>query len=158
MSQYYWTVDKTEQLRTLILTTEMTADQIGSMLGFSRSSILGKAHRLGLSLKERGIAIKKVKRERQDLKSKEKQPEIWVDEDDGSHIPIEQRKSLLELKDHCRYPFNQPGKDDFFFCGAIPKLNKPYCEDHCKLVYQKVIPYAERKSNKPNGFSFKRRQ
>ena len=156
MSQYFWTVDKTEQLRTLILTTEMTADQIGSMLGFSRSSILGKTHRLGLSLKERGVATKKVKRERQDLKSKEKQPEIWVDEDDGSHIPIEQRKSLLELKDHCRYPFNQPGKDDFFFCGATVKPDKPYCETHCNIVYK---PYEKRPFKEPNSksfFSFKR--
>jgi GcrA cell cycle regulator len=46
-------------------------------------------------------------------------------------IPHERRRSLLELTDDtCRWPVGAPGAPDFFFCGAQPLPDRPYCAAH----------------------------
>jgi GcrA cell cycle regulator len=46
-------------------------------------------------------------------------------------IPRRQRRSLLELEDDtCRWPVGDPRSLCFFFCGAQPLRNKPYCAEH----------------------------
>lgn len=56
----------------------------------------------------------------------------------GLDVPIEQRRSLLELRhDDCRFPFGNPATDNFFFCGALAAPGRPYCPDHCRLAYRK---------------------
>ncbi len=47
-------------------------------------------------------------------------------------IPIAQRKhSVLELKPRdCRWPYGDPGRDNFFFCGAVTLVNSSYCPFH----------------------------
>ena len=37
----------------------------------------------------------------------------------------------------CRWPFGDPGTDEFHFCGATQEIGKPYCLDHCMLAYRK---------------------
>ena len=51
---------------------------------------------------------------------------------DDLAIPIEQRKSVMQLTDHtCRFPIGSPGEGgDLFFCGAEPLVGKPYCGPH----------------------------
>jgi GcrA cell cycle regulator len=47
-------------------------------------------------------------------------------------IPLRERRSLLRLNHRtCRWPVGDPGSRDFFFCGAEPLKDKPYCEAHC---------------------------
>jgi GcrA cell cycle regulator len=47
-------------------------------------------------------------------------------------IPLSQRRSFLELTDDtCRWPVGDPCNADFFFCGAQPLPDKPYCAAHC---------------------------
>jgi GcrA cell cycle regulator len=36
----------------------------------------------------------------------------------------------------CRWPVGDPGNSDFFFCGAQPFRNKPYCAAHCARAYR----------------------
>jgi len=46
-------------------------------------------------------------------------------------IPVEQRKSFLELKEcDCRWPVGEVGTSDFFFCGAVKRAASSYCETH----------------------------
>ena len=47
---------------------------------------------------------------------------------DDLAIPMEQRRTLLELTDKtCRFPIGSPGVPGFFFCGAEPIEGYPYC-------------------------------
>jgi GcrA cell cycle regulator len=56
-----------------------------------------------------------------------------------ARIPRRQRRSLFELsKDHCRWPLGDPGSSRFFFCGAQPVRNKPYCAEHCARAYREA--------------------
>ena len=49
-----------------------------------------------------------------------------------ARIPRRQRRSLFELSDDtCRWPVGDPRSSRFFFCGAQPLRNKPYCSEHC---------------------------
>lgn len=49
-----------------------------------------------------------------------------------AEIPPSQRRSLQELTDDtCRWPVGDPRAADFFFCGAPPLPDKPYCAAHC---------------------------
>jgi GcrA cell cycle regulator len=53
------------------------------------------------------------------------------DRGSDTDIPHTQRRSLLELTDDtCRWPVGDPSAPDFFFCGAQPLLDRPYCAAH----------------------------
>ncbi len=51
-------------------------------------------------------------------------------------IPLEQRKALIDLKnEHCRWPYGEPRKPDFFFCGAPEAdfaIGRVYCRFHTR--------------------------
>ena len=54
-----------------------------------------------------------------------------------ARISRRQRRSLFELnEDHCRWPVGDPSSFRFFFCGAQPVPNRPYCAEHCARAYQ----------------------
>lgn len=102
----------------------------------SRSAVCGKIFRLGLS---NPMPLKRERKARGPRK-----PSAWkpaprpapepapIVEDDL--IPLEQRRSLLELDNHtCRWPCGMPGEAVFFFCGSLTAdLNAglPYCTAH----------------------------
>ena len=55
-----------------------------------------------------------------------------------ARIPRHQRRSLLELNDEtCSWPVGDPRSSRFFFCGAQPLCNKPYCAAHCARAYRR---------------------
>ena len=55
-----------------------------------------------------------------------------------ARIPRRQRRSLLELSEHtCRWPVGDPRSSRFFFCGAQPLRNKPYCAEHSARAYRR---------------------
>lgn len=112
---------------------------------FTRSAIIGRAHRNGVYVKldgrkkqgrpprprgtdgamARAIIGKSVRQEPEPL------PEPPIDDND---IPIEQRKTLLELTSQtCRWPVGEGA--DLFFCGALPMPHQPYCGPHCKRAF-----------------------
>ena len=54
-----------------------------------------------------------------------------------ARIPRRQRRSLFELsEDSCRWPVGAPRSSRFFFCGAQPVRNRPYCAAHCARAYR----------------------
>ena len=54
-------------------------------------------------------------------------------------IPVEQRKTFLELEaHHCRWPVGEVGTDDFFFCGAEPLEGRSYCAAHHARAHEYV--------------------
>lgn len=65
---------------------------------------------------------------------------------DESAIPIEQRKTLLELTpSSCRWPFGDPQTPGFFYCGAHNISGIPYCRAHSRIAYNH-IPKPEARS------------
>ena len=154
----FWTGERTEFLRTS-WSEGLTASQIASLVGTTRNSIIGKVHRLGLGERDRKSPQRQVSAARN-----EKRPRIQIYpgrqrvkihlsggrafkggvsvvrdiplpvERSVTAIPIEQRKSLLELgNEHCRWPCGDPAKPDFFFCGAVEAdftQGRPYCRYH----------------------------
>ena len=63
-------------------------------------------------------------------------PHIEITRADA-RIPRHQRCLLFELsEDHCRWPVGDPRSSRFFFCGAQPVRNRPYCAAHCARAYR----------------------
>ncbi|PCI01832.1 MAG: global cell cycle regulator GcrA-like protein [Alphaproteobacteria bacterium] len=124
MGKTTWTDERVEQLKTL-WGAGKTAAEIAKDLGegLTRNAVIGKAHRLGLSGRVTPIQ-KKIDKplppESKDLLAK------------NGGI------SLLELTEKtCRYPYGDPQKSGFHFCGgdAIPGV--PYCGQHAEVSYQR---------------------
>src|SRR5581483_11416960 len=96
-----WTDERVDLLKKL-WADGLSGAQIAQELGgVSRNGVIGKAHRLGLTGRREPRA------------------------------PRAPRRSLLELTDAtCRWPVGDPQHPEFFFCGAPPRANSPYCAAH----------------------------
>ena len=108
-----WTEVRVKKL-TKLWEKNISAREIAEKLGggISRNAVIGKANRLGLT------------------KVTETKKEISLTDADNDKI------FHLKIKG-CRWPFGDPGSDDFYFCGAKQVLGKPYCLEHCMLAYRK---------------------
>jgi len=163
-----WTTERVKQLRELWddgLSASLIAARIGAV---SRNAVLGKAFRLGLCgrkvtvraprpVRLRAAEPRKVRRvinqgNRIDIINviEGQMPQELPTE----NIPIEQRKSLLDLTNHtCRWPYGHPDSE-FFFCGA-PEANfaagRPYCRFHAVISRRK-----SRDSNSKNRITTQR--
>lgn len=149
-----WTDERTEQLRAL-RADGLSASQIAAELGggLTRNAVIGKLHRLGLfsvrpaaksaDASRRRAATRVRLRVRRAAagsvpqwtkKAPPAAPEPPVEQfAEANDVPVEQRKTLLELEGtHCRFPFGEPRASSFFFCGgAKPDMQSiPYCPYH----------------------------
>lgn len=116
------------------------------------NAVIGKIHREKLSAKDRqpqgGVRRKTVKRptnhgNRFDV-TEVFEPEPLPRELPASAIPIEQRRQLVELTaSTCRFPYGTPGRSDFFFCGAHPVGESPYCGYHTRIAYRRAPTISE---------------
>jgi len=145
-----WTDDRIEKLKQL-WADGFTCSQIAAKLdySFSRNAVIGKVTRLGLS--GRAVAERKPKQPRNRLSAVPAQhshknfirlhamannvdPGLPFQPDTAADVPIEQRKTLMQLENnHCRFVYGDVGKSGFFFCGK-PEANficdVPYCQKH----------------------------
>ena len=155
-----WT-DERVALLTKLWADGLSASQIAAELGgITRNAVIGKVHRLGLSGRAKSPSSssprpRKARSSNHMLRvsrpsirgnnalaydySAEPEPELI-------EIPIEQRKTLLQLSDAtCRWPVGDPGSTDFFFCGGNPNEDSPYCSYHSRVAYQ---PASDRRRDK----------
>jgi len=117
----------------------------------SRNAIIGKALRLKLQWQNApGPRLPSQQRQRTPRKPKPNwsprghqapQPPTHVFTGDPAEIPERQRRTILTLgNEHCRYPYGDVGRPDFFFCGA-PEADcgagRAYCSAHSRLAYQR---------------------
>lgn len=164
-----WTDERCDKLRNLwaegVSCSQIAADLGG---GISRNGVIGKVHRLGLgghakkayaprakparpiqrNKMTRYVAPPRTNAEREQEAEFERALDMNTVAD--ADIPIKQRKTLAELNDdHCRWPVGDPGTPAFFFCGATPRPEKPYCAAHCARAYasnpmpRRVYPFTE---------------
>lgn len=140
-----WTDEASNTLKNLWTDGKLSAEAIGKeMGGIGRNAVIGRAHRMGLSLRRPPGAPKKPRKSRAKHEARStpfRKPVVIVPPDEpfvpvpDMEIPLEQRKSLIELTDKtCRWPIGTPGVD-LFFCGAPPAPEAVYCRQHCAIGY-----------------------
>ena len=44
--------------------------------------------------------------------------------------------TLTLTSDNCRWPFGDPTKSGFHYCGRLPQIGRPYCDTHDRMSYQ----------------------
>ena len=146
-----WTDERVELLKKL-WADGLSASQIAAELGgITRNAVIGKVHRLGLSGRAKTPSTsaprpRKPRSSGQMIRVSrpavrgntalayeyEVEPEPQLLE-----IPLEQRKTLLQLNEHtCRWPVGDPGGGEFYFCGGDSTNELPYCSYHCRVAYQ----------------------
>ncbi|MGI8527507.1 MAG: GcrA family cell cycle regulator [Pseudolabrys sp.] len=155
-----WT-DERVALLTKLWADGLSASQIAAELGgITRNAVIGKVHRLGLSGRAKSPSSssprpRKARSSNHMLRvsrpsirgnnalaydyAAEPEPELI-------EIPLEQRKTLLQLSDAtCRWPVGDPGSTEFFFCGGNSNEGSPYCSYHSRVAYQ---PASDRRRDK----------
>lgn len=127
-----WTDDKIEELKALWgkgLSASQIAGELGE--GFTRNSVIGKAHRLGLESRPSPVKSEAAKAKAPASRKK------------AADRP---RVGLLDLTERmCKWPLGHPGDADFHFCGTPSVPAMPYCPDHCREAYQAQQPRRDRR-------------
>jgi len=119
-----WTDEKIEDLKKLWAKGLSTAE-IGRALGVSKNAVVGKSHRL--NLKPRPSPISGKPAEPAPVAKAKPKPKPRESEKIGDIIDLGPQM--------CRWPFGDPGDDDFHFCGRQVAPSKPYCAEHCAVAY-----------------------
>jgi GcrA cell cycle regulator len=116
----------------------------------SRSAIIGKIWRLGMSDKDRAVQgykeVSRMRRKKAEAKRKkvirQNQAKGIVDRRsyeailaEMDDVPIEKRVSLPDLADTaCHWPCGDPQKDDFGYCGGASVPGAKYCSHHLQKM------------------------
>jgi GcrA cell cycle regulator len=112
----------------------------------SRNAVVGKWFRMGLTREENDDRARAARRSRRPTSAEPKSPAarrsramsapgLVPNADRGAdpmlHVPLAQRKQLLELgPGDCRWPVGDPKEADFFFCAAPQLTGRSYCRRH----------------------------
>ena len=154
-----WT-DERVALLTKLWADGLSASQIAAELGgITRNAVIGKVHRLGLSgrakspssssprpRKARSSGMLRVSRSSMRGNTALAYDYEAEPEPEQIEIPLEQRKTLLQLTEKtCRWPIGDPGSAEFFFCGGENVEEAPYCAYHARVAYQ---PMTDRRRDK----------
>jgi GcrA cell cycle regulator len=157
-----WTDERVESLKKL-WADGLSASQIAAELGgITRNAVIGKVHRLGLSgrAKSPSSGVPRARKPRSSghmmripRASMRGNTALAYDYDaepepELIEIPVEQRKTLLELNEKtCRWPIGDPGNGggEFYFCGGEAADDLPYCVHHSRIAYQ---PANERRRDR----------
>ena len=100
--------------------------KIGEMLGVSRNSVAGKAHRMGLPKRNSPISKSGDPRKNQQSNNSEK----------SKALPLKIMLRDVEWsRNRCCWPIGDPKLPGFSFCGTSIIPGRPYCEEHSNLAY-----------------------
>jgi len=139
-----WTTDRVERLKSC-LDAGFSCAEIAREIGVTRNAVIGKISRLKLSRVKDAMA---ARRERRLAPSMQRprivtQHQILMALRAAPEPPARElaagnghRCSLFELgQGQCRWPINEPGAEDFCFCGDQPVAGLPYCAPHARMAY-----------------------
>lgn len=140
-----WSEERTATLRKLWL-EGLSASQVARQLGgVSRSAVIGKVHRLGITVRETPVRQRTTVRSpsrivvrrptRETTAAPHVAPRFERTEEDL--LPT---SGILELGTHsCRWPIGNPEGDDFGFCGRPKQTARgSYCEQHAAGAFRRL--------------------
>lgn len=127
-----WPLEQEDRLRQLVA-DGLTMRGAAIVLGLTRSTVGGKASRMGLKWKTTPskLAPKRVRKRRSGRKAatKPRGPTPIVLAGRSSSQPV----TILQLEaHHCRWPL-----DGALYCGAHRNRGEPYCEPHLNNAYRR---------------------
>jgi GcrA cell cycle regulator len=157
-----WTSERIELLKRC-LHAGLSCRQIAREIGVTRNAVIGKMNRLGLS-QPKDVIGRQLEQRRAARLARPKTPGTWRpkrprlaisifaqhemlmaafpgSQPSAEDIPIFNGRgcTLLELSQgKCRWPINNPGAEDFCFCGNEPVKGLPYCLGHARIAYRSV--------------------
>ena len=145
-----WSTDRIEQLKRCF-DAGLTCSQIAREIGVTRNAVIGKMNRMGLS-RPRDVLSAQMRRASKLARAKPErnwrrltiiaQRKMLRDAfpvAEPEEIPIFNGRgcTLLELKQgQCRWPINEPGAENFCFCGNEAFQGFSYCAGHARLAYR----------------------
>ena len=140
-----WTEERVAELMRL-WEAGRSASEIGRLLGVSKNSVVGKAHRMKLKARPSPIkrgATPQVRRPAVAAAPKQvAQPAAvarQVQERSVAPAPSPRPSRPVARANGkgpaCLWPIGDPGDQDFHFCGEPAVPGKPYCDEHCARAY-----------------------
>jgi len=163
-ASHFWTDEKVERLKALIRAEQAySSADMGQMLGCSRNAVIGKVHRLGLSLKLTSATNEKTVRRsakelRKELLAKMlAAKELEMERPKGRVPPLQLNLSKAGTEPHpeplkdakgayftvvtvgntqCHFPYGDPAKHEFHYCGHP---GYPWCEFHRKICFTPAL-------------------
>lgn len=146
MDRFDWTKEREAELAQY-WTAGLTGSEIGALMGLTRNAVIGKKHRLGLSLRATSLTIEQIEeraRKRREANARstrryyarnssiinlrrklERKPDLVAP--DTTPIPLMQLTAST-----CRWPH---GVGPYLFCGAPIEPKCVYCAYHAKIAY-----------------------
>lgn len=150
-----WNEERTATLRKLWL-EGLSASQVARQLGgISRSAVIGKVHRLGITVREVPIRQRTVVRA-----AGRAQPRTRPARDIAAaprsalrlaelveRVEMAPTSTILGLSDHsCRWPIGNPDANDFGFCGREKTARGSYCDDHARGAFRRLQSPSDMKA------------
>jgi GcrA cell cycle regulator len=139
-----WTTERVDLLKSC-LEAGLSCGQIAREIGVTRNAVIGKIHRLGLS-RGRPTAGQAERpgtptRRSATLLRRRIMRSVYADaptpavEDPAAGAV---HCSLLDLATgRCRWPINDPGSENFCFCGNHAVAGLSYCAGHARIAYRR---------------------
>jgi GcrA cell cycle regulator len=123
-----------------------SASEIGRLLGVSKNSVVGKAHRMKLQARPspikrgsapqvRRVAVAAIPKPAAQAPAAPRPPVARVAAPAPAPRPARPVARANGKGPNCLWPIGDPGDQDFHFCGAPAVPGKPYCDEHCARAY-----------------------
>jgi GcrA cell cycle regulator len=139
MTASAWTEDRIDRLKTLWLEGRSAAQIAGDLdHGITRSAVLGKVHRLGLSAGRPGRRPSAVPRPSSPRAHRAQPAAAAPVVAEPASAPERGQATLLSVRRcECRWPYGDPKARDFSLCGS-PVARGAFCGPHAAIAYQPV--------------------
>ncbi len=142
-----WTEERVAELMRL-WEAGRSASEIGRLLGVSKNSVVGKAHRMKLAARPSPIKRSSGGPTRRTPPPPIAKPAMRVESQPKVERPVMPPPAAPSVRrpaaavrrsggkgPSCLWPIGDPGDADFHFCGAPAVAGKPYCAEHCARAY-----------------------
>ena len=141
-----WNADRISTLEKLWAEGK-SGGEIGKALGITKSSAIGKAHRLGLPPRASPIKNFAFLAERHLARTTPPKPRTPNPSLPTPYVPpnpAERYKAMGIEHKPCEYPMGE--RREFKICGEDRVVGKPYCAEHCATSYVRIVPKSLREA------------
>ncbi len=148
-----WNEERTAVLKKLWL-EGLSASQVARQLGgVSRSAVIGKVHRLGITVRETPVrqrtpsvraASRMQVRARTAREVAVPAPRPLPPRPMRAADDLLPTSGILDLEMHsCRWPIGNPDQNDFGFCGREKSKRVSYCDQHAQGAFRRFHSPAD---------------